>query len=101
MEKLGVVFAKITQYPEVRTAHLGDIHERDVFFTALFYLPGTERSPAISIDKNRDNQLGMIGMLTFIAIKLFYSRRVKLIEKVTVNKTLVIGWKQIKNIVGG
>jgi hypothetical protein len=39
--------------------------------------------------------------LAFIAIKFFYSRRVKLIEKVTVNKTLVIVWKQIKNIVGG
>jgi len=32
----------------------------------------------------------MIGMLAFIAIKLFYSRSIKLFEKVTVNKTLVI-----------
>jgi hypothetical protein len=101
MKKLSVVFAKITQYPEVRTAHLGDIHKGDVFLTTLFYLAGTEYTATIGIDKNRDNQLGMIGMLAFIAIKFFYSRRVKLIEKVTVNKTLVIVWKQIKNIVGG
>ncbi len=40
-------------------------------------------------------------MLAFVAIKFFYSRCIKLIEKVTVNKTLVIVWKQIKNIAGG
>jgi hypothetical protein len=43
----------------------------------------------------------MVRMLAFVATKFFYSRCVKLIEKVTVNKTLVIVWKQIKNIAGG
>jgi hypothetical protein len=40
-------------------------------------------------------------MLAFVAIKFFYSRCVKLIEKATINKTLVIVWKQVKNIAGG
>jgi hypothetical protein len=54
-----------------------------------------------ALDKNRDNQPGMIGMLALVAIQFFYSRCVKLIEKVTVNKTLVIVWKQIKKVAGG
>ena len=29
-EIFGVVFAKITQYPRVRTAHLGNRHEKDI-----------------------------------------------------------------------
>ena len=66
MEKFGVVFAKITQYPKVRTAHLGDIHERDVFLTTSFYFSGTIYPATVCIDKDRDNQLGMIGMLAFI-----------------------------------
>ena len=30
MEIFGVVFAKITQHPKVRIAHLGDKHEKDM-----------------------------------------------------------------------
>ena len=101
MKKLSVVFAKITQYPEVRTAHLGNIHKGDVFLTTLFYLAGTEYTATIGIDSNQDDRLGSIPHVGLLAIKFFYSRRVKLIEKVTVNETLVIVWKQIKNIVGG
>ena len=100
MEKFGVVFAKITQYPKVRTAQLGDVHERDIFPATLFYLTGTKHPATISIDKDRDNQLGMISMLTFTIIEAFDSTGVKYIEDFSANKTRVIIWQQIKNIRG-
>ena len=100
MEKFSVVFAKVAEYPKVRAAHLGDVHEGDVFMAAPFYLAGTEYTTAVGIDKNRDNQLGMVGVLAFVAVKALDAGGVKLVKKVTVYIALVAFWKQVKNITG-
>ena len=91
---------KSTDISFMYSAHLGYVHERDVFLTTFFYLSGTEYPATISIDKDRDNQLGMISMLTFTVIEAFDCTGVKDIENFSANKTLVSIWQQIKNIRG-
>jgi len=67
---------------------------------AFFYFPGTENTLAIGKYKDRNDELGMIGILAFNAIKTFKAARIKLLKQVGVEKTFVIFWKQIKNISG-
>lgn len=52
MEKFSVAFAKIAEHPKVRAAHLGDVHEGDVFMAAPLYFAGAEYTTAVGIDKN-------------------------------------------------
>ncbi len=67
---------------------------------AFFDFPGAKNTLAVGKYKYRNDELGMIGVLAFNAIKTFKAARIKLLKQVGVEKTFVIFWKQIKNISG-
>lgn len=64
---------------------------------AFFDFLGAENPLAIGKYQNRNDKLGMIGVLAFNAIK---ATRIKLFKQVDVEKTFVIFWEKIKNISG-
>jgi hypothetical protein len=66
-----LVFSKVTQDPKIWAVHLGDIHKRQVFIASSFDFTGAEYAPTVSVDKDGDNQVGMLGVLAFMAIIAF------------------------------
>ena len=67
---------------------------------ALFDFPGAENPLAVRKYQNRNDELGMIGVLTFNAIKTFKTTRVKLLKEVGIEKAFMTLWEEIKNIGG-
>jgi hypothetical protein len=51
--------------------HLGYKHEGQVFPATPFNLPRAENTTAVGVNQDRDNLLGMIGMLAFDAVATF------------------------------
>ncbi|MCF6301621.1 MAG: hypothetical protein L3J13_00175 [Devosiaceae bacterium] len=98
MKKIGVVLPEIAQHPEIRAVQPRDIHERKILVTPFFYLPRAENSVAVSVNKDRNNQPGMIGVLPIRAVLALQTGGVKLGEYILIQITFVVAGKQIKNI---
>ncbi len=67
---------------------------------AFFDFPGAKHALAVGKYQNRNDELGMIGILAFNAIKTFKTARIKLLKQLCIEKTFMIFWEQIKNISG-
>jgi len=76
LKKSTMELSEIAEHPKIRTVHLRNEHEGQIFTTAPFDLPGTENTPAVSIDQDRNDKLGVIGMLTFNTIATFNGGRI-------------------------
>jgi hypothetical protein len=81
LKKYAMGLSKIAKHPKIRAVHLRNEHERQIFTAAPFDLPGTENTPAVSIDQDRSDEPGVIGMLTFYAVSVFNGGRIKLLEQ--------------------
>ena len=57
---------------------------------ALFDFPGAENTLAVGKYQNRNDELGMIGVLAFDAIKTFNAACIKLLKQVCIEKTFMI-----------
>ena len=60
---------------------------------AFFDFPGAENSLAVGKYQNRNDELGMIGVLAFNAIKTFKAARINLLKQVGIEKTFMTFWK--------
>jgi len=60
---------------------------------ALFDFPGAENPLALGKNQNRNDKLGMIGVLAFDAIKAFKTTRINLLKQVCIEKTFMIFWE--------
>ena len=67
---------------------------------AFFDFPGAENTLAVGKYQNRNDELGMIGVLAFNAIKTFKATRINLLKQVGIEKAFMIFWEEIKNIGG-
>ena len=67
---------------------------------AFFDFPGAENSLAVGKYQNRNDALGMIGVLAFNAIKTLKAARIKLLKQVGIKKAFMSLWEEIKNIGG-
>ena len=67
---------------------------------AFFDFPGAENTLATSIDQDCNDELGMIGVPAFNAIKTFKAARINLLKQVGIEKAFMIFWEEIKNIGG-
>ena len=68
---------------------------------AFFDFPGAENTLAVSIiNQDCNDELGMIGVPAFNAIKTFKATRIKLLKQVGIEKAFMIFWEEIKNISG-
>ena len=67
---------------------------------AFFDFPGAENTLAVSIDQDCNDELGMIGVPAFNAIKTFKAARINLLNQVGIEKAFMIFWEEIKNIGG-
>ena len=65
---------------------------------AFFDFPGAENTLAVGKYQNRNDALGMIGVLTFNAIKTFKVARINLLKQVGIEKAFMTLWEEIKNI---
>ncbi len=63
-----MIFSKIAEHSKIRTVHLA------------------EHALIVSKYQNRNDELGMIGILAFNAIKTFKAARIKLLKKVGIKK---------------
>ena len=60
---------------------------------AFFDFTGAENPLAVGKDQNRNDELGMIGVLAFNAIKTFKTTRINLLKQVGIEKTFMTFWK--------
>ena len=67
---------------------------------ALFDFPGAENTLAVGKYQNRNDELGMIGVLAFNAIKTLKAARINLLKQVGIEKAFMTWWEEIKNIGG-
>jgi hypothetical protein len=67
---------------------------------ALFDFPGAEHALAVGKYQNRNDELGMIGVLAFNAIKTLKAARINLLKQVGIGKAFMSLWEEIKNIGG-
>jgi hypothetical protein len=65
---------------------------------ALFDFPGAENPLAVGKYQNRNDKLGMIGVLAFNAIKTLKAARIYLLKQVGIEKAFMTLWEEIKNI---
>ena len=65
---------------------------------ALFDFPGAENTLAVGKYQNRNDELGMIGVLAFNAIKTLKAARINLLKQVGIEKTFMTFWEEVKNI---
>ena len=66
----------------------------------FFDFPGAENTLAVGKYQNRNDELGMIGVLAFNAIKTLKAARIKLLKQVGIEKAFMTLWEEIKNIGG-
>ena len=52
----------------------------------------------VGIDQDRYDQPRMVGMLAKMVILLFQLRCIDMLEDIFKNETVVIRWKQVKNV---
>ena len=98
IEKICIVFSKITQHSEIRTIHPSYIHKGKIFLAPFLYLSRTKNTLTIGIYQDRDNQTRMISILPFPAEITFQAGCIKLLKDIVIQVTFVLIWKQIKNI---
>jgi hypothetical protein len=67
---------------------------------AFFDFPGAENTLAVGKYQNRNDELGMIGVLAFNAIKTLKAARINLLKQVGIEKAFMTWWEEIKNIGG-
>ncbi len=67
-----MIFSKIAEHSKIRTVHLA------------------EHALTVAKYQNRNDELGIIGILAFNAIKTFKAARIKLLKKVGIKKTFMI-----------
>ena len=65
---------------------------------ALFDFPGAENHLAVGKNQDWNDELGMIGILAFNAIKTLKAARIKLLKQVGLEKAFMTLWEEIKNI---
>ena len=65
---------------------------------AFFDFPGAENPLAVGKYQNRNDELGMIGVLAFNAIKTLKAARINLLKHVGIEKAFMTLWEEIKNI---
>ena len=57
---------------------------------AFFDFPGAENTLAVGKDQDRNDELGMIGVLTLNAIKTFKATGINLLKQVGIEKAFMI-----------
>ena len=67
---------------------------------AFFDFTGAENTLAVGKYQNRNDELGMIGVLAFNAIKTLKAARINLLKQVGIEKAFMTLWEEIKNIGG-